>query len=94
MPYGDGGVMALKEAKDSQKFDPQLNDKGFLHQYANSDMENDFNSFAENLFYPASEFYNIVGEYEKLNQKLEIIIEFYHSIDKTFTKGYFDGFKK
>jgi len=90
LPYGDGGVQALKESKDSQDINPMLNSKGFISQYATSDLENDFNTFAENLFYPSDEFYNTVKNYPKIRQKLEFILEFYFALDNTLTKKYFE----
>lgn len=90
LPYGDGGVQALKESKDSQDIDTMLNSKGFISQYATSDFENDFNTFAENLFYPSDEFYNAVKNYPKIRQKLDLILEFYFALDNTLTKKYFE----
>ena len=87
--YGKGGLNAIKSGKDSQAFDPVLNEKGCLHQYATSDLEEDFNSFAENLFNPHEIFYETVRNYPILTKKLELILQFYASIDKTFTREYF-----
>ncbi|HYG49894.1 MAG TPA: hypothetical protein VD905_03280 [Flavobacteriales bacterium] len=87
--YGDGGVEALKTAKSSQVLDTALHVHGFLHQYASSDMENDFNSFAENIFLPELEFYDVVSTYPAIAGKFEIIISFYNALDELFTKKYF-----
>ncbi|WP_298511296.1 hypothetical protein [uncultured Kordia sp.] len=87
--YGDGGVTALKEDKSNQDFNSLLHAKGFLHQYATSSFENDFNSFAENLFLPSENFYATVELFPQLKNKLWIIRNFYGAIDKAFTKKYF-----
>lgn len=91
--YGKGGVQAIKKGNDSQKFDSLMHLQGFLHQYAVSDMENDFNSFAENLFLPEKGFRDAVIRYVRLTNKLAIIMAFYHSIDKNFTLEYFEKFE-
>jgi hypothetical protein len=89
LPYGEGGVQALKDSTDSQDFDSKYNSNGFLNEYATSSFENDFNTFAENLFNPSDEFYKSIKEYPKLKQKLELILEFFFALDKTLTRDYF-----
>jgi len=92
LSYGEGGVQALMNSKDSQEFDSTFNSNGFLHEYATSSMENDFNSFAENLFMPEKEFWNLVEADAGLTKKLNVIIDFYHQINEQFTKEYFKSF--
>ncbi len=89
IPYGDGGVAALKSSQSSLEFDSTYNANGFLYQYANSDVENDLNSFAENIFAPSPEFYDLVDKYPALKNKWKLIIKFYNSIDPKFTEDYF-----
>lgn len=84
-----GGAAAIKEEKASEEFDPKLHEVGFLYEYAQSTLENDFNSFAENIFAYDGNFFEIVEEYEKLSLKLELTIEFYNSINPKFTIEYF-----
>lgn len=91
--YGDGGVAALKSGSSSQVLDTALHARGFLHQYANSDMENDFNSFAENIFLPEMEFYNVADAYAPIAGKLELIIAFYNELDAQFSRKYFKKIK-
>ena len=91
LSYGSGGVQALKDGKDNQSIDPILNVKGFLTQYASSDFEEDFNSFAENIFVPNCEFHMAIKENLKLAEKRKLIIDFYNSFDKTFTQEYFEA---
>lgn len=94
MEYGDGGIEALRSSKDDIDYDSRYNSKGFLYQYASSDQENDFNSFAENIFAPDEEFYKIVNKYEGLKMKLKLIIQFYHRLNPVFTKEYFERYVK
>ncbi|MFH2095394.1 MAG: hypothetical protein ABIJ16_06810 [Bacteroidota bacterium] len=84
-----GGAGAMISGQDSDSFDPWYHEKGFLYEYATSSFENDFNSFAENIFCPEPGFWEAVDKYERLNKKIKIIVDFYHSIDPTFTESYF-----
>lgn len=88
--YGKGGVIALKEKKDSEKFGSELNKMGFINEYATSSIENDFNSYAKNLFLPKSGFYEIVDTYSAIKLKRKLIIEFYKKLDDSFTDEYFN----
>ena len=73
----------------SQEFDPELHEMGFLYEYAGSTSENDFNSFAENIFMGDESFFKTVEGYEKLKAKLDLIIRFYNTINPRFTIEYF-----
>ncbi len=87
--YGKGGVQALKDNNDSQNFDEKLHEKGFLYEYAVSGFENDFNSFAENLFLPSKDFYKTVDKHNSVKNKFEMIVQFYESIDPSMRENYF-----
>lgn len=87
--YGGGGVLALKAGKSSENFQEELNKMGFLNEYATSSVENDFNSFAKNIFFPTKEFWSITSKFEGLNKKLMLIVGFYHAIDPSFDLEYF-----
>lgn len=90
--YGNGGVDALKENKDSELFDSTLNKSGFINEYALSSFENDFNSFAKNIFLPKSGFDLLIERHKKLNNKRKLIIKFYSRLDKSFTEDFFNQF--
>jgi len=86
-----GGAGAIKEGKASQEFNPESHERGFLYQYAESTLENDFNSFAENIFMGDEDFFKTVEQYEKLEMKLNMIIGFYKALNPQFTIEYFKG---
>jgi len=88
-PYGKGGVYALQSVSAGTSFDSLYWQHGFLYQYAQSDMENDFNSFAENIFAPNSMFWDAVSRYPALRNKLDLVIAFYNRLDPSFTRDYF-----
>ncbi|MBL0912589.1 MAG: hypothetical protein IBJ09_09470 [Bacteroidia bacterium] len=88
-PYGKGGVYALQSVSAGTVFDSLYWKHGFLYQYAQSDMENDFNSFAENIFAPNPGFWDAISHYPALQNKLNLIIAFYNRLNPAFTRDYF-----
>ncbi|MCE3226797.1 MAG: hypothetical protein K0S32_1348 [Bacteroidetes bacterium] len=88
--YGTGGVNAIKQNKDGLIFDSTFHKIGLLSEYSASDLENDFNSFARNLFEPKPGFRELLEKYEGIRNKRKLTIEFYHKINETFTEEFFD----
>lgn len=87
--YLGTGVEAIKEGKASKIYDSSLNEKGFLYKYAQSDLEDDFGSFAENIFVNDPLFWKAIDKYPKLKEKFNLVVDFYHSINPIFTEDYF-----
>ncbi len=86
-----GGSGAIKEGKASKDFSSELHESGFLYEYAQSTMENDFNSFAENIFMGNEVLFTVSEQYEKIEMKLNLIVSFYNTIHPQFTIEYFKG---
>jgi hypothetical protein len=89
MQYGDGGIQALIDDNDSQEFDEYYNERGFLFQYGASDLENDINSFAENLFAPTLEFRDALKKHPVLRKKMAMLIAFYTALDPSLNSSFF-----
>ena len=89
--YGQDGVEAIKGSLSSEEFNIQLNTIGFINEYATSSLENDFNSFAKNMFEPTSEFKRLLFEYELLQRKADLLIAFYEEIDPFFSMYFFNS---
>jgi hypothetical protein len=87
--YGDGGVNAIMAGEASTVHSEKYAKMGVLSQYATSHIEEDFNSFAEQIFCASEGFWDLIAKHRKLNQKLKIIINFYNSLDSMFTEEYF-----
>ncbi|WKZ61035.1 MAG: hypothetical protein QY309_06015 [Cyclobacteriaceae bacterium] len=87
--YGKSGTDALKHGKASETFDLELNKKGVLSLYSTASIEEDFNSFAENLFKSNTGFWEIVKMHKRIREKTSQIIEFYHRLDGRFDEKYF-----
>lgn len=73
------------------KYDKWSNEKrwenGFLAPYAISSLHEDFAVTAESLFSGYS--WDIIDEYPQLREKVNLVLDFYHSIDPIFTEEYF-----
>lgn len=88
-----GGIGAIKNGAASQEFDPELNKMGFLHQYAMSSPLEDATSIIENYFVPETDFWDIIDSNVILERKAIYIVNFYQTLDTTFTLEYFKQFK-
>ena len=56
----EAGVGAIRNNQSSQDLDTALCKKGFLTQYSVSGMENDINTFAQNIFSPSENFWRML----------------------------------
>lgn len=88
------GVGAIENNESSQELSAELALKGMLTQYALSSLENDINTFAQNLFKPAPDFWNIAEHYPKIGTKVKLLISFYGKLSPVFTEQYFRSFNK
>lgn len=86
------GYEAIQSGHSSEGPDKEVYEKGFLTEYGMSTMENDFNSFAKQLFLPDKNFWKVTEDYEKLMKKRDLVINFYNKIDTIFTKDFFKNF--
>ena len=87
--YGTGGVEELRRGKGNEDFREDLNKIGILDQYALSSVENDFNSFAKNIFLPKPGFWELTDTFPSIRAKKNMIIDFYNRIDTSFTEKKF-----
>ncbi len=92
--YLSNGVEAVRRHKANTAGSEALYQRGFLKEYSESDMENDFNAFAAILFSGDPARWQLATEYPKLHAKLRLALNFYARIDPTFTPAYFHHLKK
>lgn len=85
----ENGVGAIRNNASSQELDTLLCKKGFLTQYSQSSLENDLNTFAQNLFSPSEGFWEIADKYPAIRRKMKLLVSFYNQIDPAFTEDYF-----
>lgn len=75
---------ALEANLNAFVYDSTSNKKGFLFQYSQTSLENDFNSFAQEIMQGEPEFWEIVRKYPRIREKTKIFLKFYYAIDKGF----------
>lgn len=85
----ENGVGAIRNRESSQELDTLRCAKGFLTQYAGSGLENDINTFAQNLFCPGPGFWDIADRYPRIKTKLAVLVRFYNRLNPVFTETYF-----
>lgn len=90
----EAGVGAIRGNQSSQDLDTVLCAKGFLTQYSLSGMENDINTFAQNIFSPSENFWVYADRYPRINRKIKLLIAFYNKINPVFTERYFRKFSR
>jgi len=87
--YGKGGVEALRTEETNLKLDSNLFETGFLNEYSQASIEEDFNCYAEYLFLTDPDFWVAWENNEAIRRKTAILIRFYQRIDPIFTLEYF-----
>jgi hypothetical protein len=85
----ENGVGSIRKNQSSQDLDTLLAMQGFLTQYSLSSMENDINTFAQNIFSPSPDFWFIFENYPRIKRKVKLLIAFYNRINPVFTEDYF-----
>jgi hypothetical protein len=85
----EDGVGAIRNNASSQDLDTVVCKRGMLTQYAMSSLENDLNTFAQNLFCPSVGFWDIVDRFPRIKKKAQLLITFYGNINTVFTEQYF-----
>ena len=85
----ENGVGAIRNNESSQDLDSLLCLKGVLTQYGGSSIENDVNTFAQNIFCPEKNFWNYVDRFPRIKQKTKLLINFYSKISAMYTEQYF-----
>lgn len=87
--YGEGGLDAIRSGIASMEIDPGYFDIGFINRYAMTEIEQDINVMAQNLFMGGPRFWEIVDSKPAIRGKVFLLIGFYHSLDPGFTEEFF-----
>ena len=90
----ENGVGSIRKNQSSQELDTLLTLQGFLTQYSLSSLENDVNTFAQNIFCPSPDFWQITEKYPRVRRKVKLLIAFYNHINPIFTEDYFKKLKE
>ncbi|MCB1276309.1 hypothetical protein [Prosthecobacter sp.] len=92
--YLGNGVDAVKQKKAGLKLSDALHEIGFLKEYSQSTLENDFNALANLLFSGDANLWEISARFPKIRRKVDLALAFYQKLDPAFTELYFRSFTK
>lgn len=92
--YFGNGVDAVKQKKASLEWREDLHAQGFLNEYSQSSMENDFNEVAMSLLSGDAALWDQAARFPKLKEKLALTVGFYYKLDLAFTEAYFRSLVK
>jgi len=87
--YLGSGVAAVKAGKTSSQFKPELHEIGFLHDYSQASVEEDFNSHVTHLFMGDEGYWQALDSHPKLKAKAALVMSFYANVDTSFTEARF-----
>lgn len=87
--YGEDGVEAVKAHHDNTESDLELCAKGFLCEYSQASLEDDFNMLAERLFTQGVALRAIAARFPKIQAKRDLVIAFYQKQDPTLNAAFF-----
>ena len=81
----EGTGFEMLGRSDLHKLDEQLFHNGFLENYSQSSLENDFNMFVDWAFARPSYLRELSLKYERIRKKYQLVLEFYQSVDPAIT---------
>ena len=87
--YLGSGVAAAKAGKVSTQMDVSLHARGFLHEYSQASVEEDFNSHATRLLMGDEAYWRALEAYPKLKAKAALAMQFYAELDPGFSEARF-----
>lgn len=90
--YLGDGVDAVRQGKARTKADSALNAQGFLSQYSQSTLENDFNGYAARLWTGDAALWQLAKEHPPIHRKLALVLRFYRQLHPTLDEAFFRQF--
>lgn len=87
--YLGSGVEAVRRNEASNRLLPALHENGFLHDYSQAGIEEDFNSHAALLFMGDPAYWEAVERYPQVRVKAELTMDFYGRLDAAFSREFF-----
>lgn len=87
--YQGTGTEAVANGSADTRYRDSWHEKGFLAEYGTASIEEDFNMMAEGLFTGSAQFWRAVDKFPRVRSKAKLTIDFYHSLDASFTEEKF-----
>ncbi|MCP3906202.1 MAG: hypothetical protein GY715_21465 [Planctomycetes bacterium] len=90
--YLGSGREALTQGRASGRWEARRHENGFLHEYAQASVEEDFNAIAAELFLGRPRFWRAVDASPRLHRKMVLAASFYNALDRSFCENAFRAF--
>ncbi len=87
--YLGSGVQAVKESQFSLHLKDELHEQGFLHQYAQASVQEDFNAIAARLWTGDRGLWRAVERFPRIKAKTDLAIAFYTQLHPRLTFDFF-----
>lgn len=87
--YLGNGVDAVKQGKARTNLNAILNARGFLSEYGQSTLENDFNGFASRLWTGDIPLWQLARQHPAIQRKLALVLRFYQQLDPRLDEAFF-----
>lgn len=87
--YLGSGVAAVKAGKISARVTPELHEQGFISEYAQASIEEDFNSHVARLFIGDEAYWQTIEKHPRLKAKAELVMAFYEKLDASMNRTSF-----
>lgn len=87
--YLGDGVDAVKQGKARTKLDNTLNARGFLSEYGQSTLENDFNGFAARLWTGDPDLWQLAEQHPAIQRKIALVLLFYQRLHPKLDEAFF-----
>jgi hypothetical protein len=92
--YLGSGSAAVKAGKTSKEFNASNHKRGFLTEYSQASIEEDFNAHVAHLFMGDEAYWKAVRTYPKLKAKSDLVIGFYKQLHKAFNGDRFQQIRR
>lgn len=87
--YLGDGVAAVKQGKARTRLDGKMNVLGFLSEYGQSSLENDFNGFAGRLWTGDAALWQLAEQHPAIQRKLTLVLRFYQQLHPKLDEAFF-----
>lgn len=91
--YLGGGVSAVSSGKDNVDIGSAKLSEGFICEYSKASLEEDFCEISARLFQGDERLWKISRKHPRIRKKMELAVNFFHSLDPVFTNEYFKKIK-
>ena len=87
--YRGSGVQSIRSKQAGLQLSDALHAEGFLNEYGQSSVEEDFNGYASRLLLSDADLWAAIRRFPGVKAKADLVIAFYGKLDAVFTPEWF-----